>query len=109
MNFPGHGFENLTGSAAGGAIVHLFTTGRGAPNGNPIMPTIKLCGNSRTVETMSEHIDLDVSSIIEELRPFQAQASVLYELAVDVANGKLTKCEILNFEGMEILINGPVM
>ncbi len=109
MNFPGHGFENLTGSAAGGAIVHLFTTGRGAPNGNPLMPTIKLCGNAKTMKTMSEHIDLDVSSVIAETESVEAAAERLYGLAVEVASGKLTKCEILNFEGMEILINGPVM
>jgi len=109
MNFPGHGFENLTGSAAGGAIVHLFTTGRGAPNGNPLMPTIKLCGNAKTVKTMNEHIDLDVSAVIAESESVEAAGERLYRFAVDVANGKLTKCEILKFEGMEILINGPVM
>ena len=109
MNFPGHGFENLTGSAAGGAIVHLFTTGRGAPNGNPIMPTVKLCGNAKTNRTMSEHIDVDVSSVIDETESLQAAGERLYEFAVQVANGRLTKCEILNFEGMEILIKGPVM
>lgn len=109
MNFPGHGFENLTGSAAGGAIVHLFTTGRGAPNGHPIMPTIKICGNSKTNKTMSEHIDVDVASVIEETESIEKAGERFYEFAVDVANGKLTKCEILNFEGMEILIKGPVM
>ena len=109
MNFPGHGFENLTGSAAGGAIVHLFTTGRGAPNGNPVMPTVKLCGNAKTVKSMSEHIDVDVSSIIDETETLGAAAERLYRFAVEVANGRLTKCEILNFEGMEILIKGPVM
>ena len=109
MKFPGHGFENLTGSAAGGAVVHLFTTGRGAPNGNPVMPTVKLCGNVNTMQTMSEHIDVDVSSVIAETESVGEAAERLYRFAVDVANGRLTKCEILNFEGMEILINGPVM
>jgi altronate dehydratase large subunit len=109
MNFPGHGFENLTGSAAGGAIVHLFTTGRGAPNGHPIMPTIKLCGNSKTNQSMGEHIDLDVSSVIDESETVNQAGQRLFEFAVDVANGKLTRCEILNFESMEILIKGPVM
>jgi len=109
MNFPGHGFENLTGSAAGGAVLHLFTTGRGAPNGNPIMPTIKVCGNAKTVKTMSEHIDVDVSSVIDETETIEAAGERLYRFAIDVANGKMTKCEILNFEGMEILIKGPVM
>jgi len=109
MNFPGHGFENLTGSAAGGAVIHLFTTGRGAPNGHPIMPTIKICGNANTNKTMSEHIDVDVASVIEGTESVEAAGERLYRFAVDVANGKMTKCEILNHEGMEILIKGPVM
>jgi altronate dehydratase large subunit len=110
MNFPGHGFENLTGSAAGGAIVHLFTTGRGAPNGNPIMPAIKICGNAKTNATMKDHIDVDVSSVINETETIAEAGQRFYEYAVSVANGKLTRAEILNFDsGMEILIKGPVM
>jgi len=110
MNFPGHGFENLTGSAAGGAIAHLFTTGRGAPNGHPVMPTIKICGNSKTNVTMGDHIDVGVSSIIEETETIQEAGQRLYEYAIEVANGRMTKAEILNFDTqMEILIKGPVM
>jgi len=110
MNFPGHGFENLTGSAAGGATVHLFTTGRGAPNGHPLMPVIKISGNAKTNITMKEHIDVDVASIIEETETIEAAGQRLYEYAIEVASGKLTKAEILRFDNqMEILIKGPVM
>lgn len=110
MNFPGHGFENLTGSAAGGAIVHLFTTGRGAPNGHPIMPAIKICGNAKTNISMREHIDVDVASVIDETETIQEAGQRFYEYAVDVANGKMVKAEVLNFDPeMEILIRGPVM
>jgi altronate dehydratase large subunit len=110
MNIPGHGFENLAGAAAGGAVVHVFTTGRGAPNGNPIMPTVKICGNSKTNVSLSEHIDVDVSSVIDETETVEEAGRRAYEYAVKVANGRLTKAEILNFDGgMEILIKGPVM
>lgn len=110
MNFPGHGFENLTGSAAGGAVVHMFTTGRGAPNGNPVMPAIKLCGNAKTVISMADHIDFDCSSIINETETLEACGERLLEYLIQVASGKLTRAEILNFDtGMEILIKGPVM
>jgi len=110
MNYPGHGFENLTGNAAGGAIVHLFTTGRGAPNAHPIMPTIKICGNARTNISMREHIDYDVTAVIDETESVEKAAEKLYEYALSVANGRLTRAEILNIDsGMEILIKGPVM
>lgn len=110
MNIPGHGFENLTGLAAGGAIVHLFTTGRGAPNGNPILPAVKICGNKKTTVTMKEHIDVDVTSVLDETETIETAGERLYEYAVSVANGKMTRAEILNYDGtMEILIGGPVI
>ena len=110
MDIPGHGFENLTGAAAGGSLLHLFTTGRGAPNGHPILPAIKLCGNKKTVRNMADHIDFDCSSIIDEAETIEACGERLYEYAVEVANGKMVRAEILNFDsGMEILIHGPVM
>ena len=110
MNIPGHGFENLTGLASGGAIVHLFTTGRGAPNGNPILPAVKICGNEKTNTTMKEHIDVDVASILYETETLEAAGQRVYEYAIGVANGTMTRAEILNFDGtMEILISGPVI
>jgi len=45
----------------GGSVVHTFPTGQGNVIGNPILPVIKLCGSARTVRTMKEHIDLDVT------------------------------------------------
>lgn len=107
---PGHGFENLTGGAAAGAQLILFTTGRGAPNGHPCIPAIKVCGNSKTNQSMASHIDIDVASVIEETETVSQAGQRLYELAVSVASGTMTKAEVLNYDGaMEILINGPVM
>ncbi len=107
---PGHGFENLTGGAAAGAQLILFTTGRGAPNGHPCIPAVKVCGNSKTNKTMASHIDIDVASVIEETETVRQAGRRLYEFAVEVASGTLTKAEILNFDGaMEILIKGPVI
>ena len=110
MNYPGHGFENLTGNAAGGAVAFLFTTGRGTPSGNPIMPAIKICGNAKTNVSMRDHIDFDVASVIDETETVNEAAQRFYEYAVSVCNGKLTRAEIVGFDaGMEILIKGPVM
>lgn len=107
---PGHGFENLTGGAAAGAQLILFTTGRGAPNGHPCIPAIKICGNAKTVKNLNGHIDVDVSSVIDEVETIQQAGERLLEYAVGVASGTLTRAEILKYDtGMEILINGPVM
>ena len=50
--------------AAAGYVVHTFPTGQGNVIGNPIVPVIKISGNPKTVRTMGEHIDVDVSGIL---------------------------------------------
>ena len=56
---------------------------------------IKLCANPRTVRTMSEHIDVDVSGLLrKELTPDQAGDKLL-ECMFRTANGRLTAAEAL--------------
>ena len=63
--------------------------------GNPIVPVIKLSANPRTVRTMSEHIDVDVSGLFrKELSPDQAGDKLL-EMMFETANGRLTAAEVL--------------
>jgi len=56
--------ECVTLMAAAGYVVHTFPTGQGNVIGNPILPVIKISGNPKTVRTMPEHIDLDVSGVL---------------------------------------------
>ena len=87
--------EMVTLCAAAGFAVHFFPTGQGNVIGNPILPVIKLCANPRTVRTMSEHIDVDVSGLLrKELTPDQAGDKLL-ECMFRTANGRLTAAEAL--------------
>ncbi len=87
--------EMVTLCAASGFAVHFFPTGQGNVIGNPILPVIKLCANPRTVRTMSEHIDVDVSGLLrKELTPDQAGDKLL-ECMIHTANGRLTAAEAL--------------
>ncbi len=87
--------EMVTLCAAAGFTVHLFPTGQGNVIGNPILPVIKLSANPRTVRTMSEHIDVDVSGLLrKELSPDQAGDKLL-ECMFRTANGRLTAAEAL--------------
>jgi (2R)-sulfolactate sulfo-lyase subunit beta len=87
--------EMVTLVAAAGYTVHFFPTGQGNVIGNPILPVIKLCANPRTVRTMSEHIDVDVSGLLrKELTPDQAGDRLL-ECMFRTANGRLTAAEAL--------------
>ena len=87
--------EMVTLCAAAGYTVHFFPTGQGNVIGNPILPVIKLCANPRTVRTMAEHIDVDVSGLLrKELSPDQAGDKLL-ECMFRTANGRLTAAEAL--------------
>jgi (2R)-sulfolactate sulfo-lyase subunit beta len=87
--------EMLTLLAASGYAVHLFPTGQGNVIGNPILPVIKLSANPRTVRTMSEHIDVDVSGLLRrEMTPDEAGDKLL-ECMFRTANGRLTAAEAL--------------
>ena len=87
--------EMLTLLGAAGFAVHFFPTGQGNVVGNPILPVIKLCANPRTVRTMSEHIDVDVSGLLrKEMTPDQAGDKLL-ECMFRTANGRLTAAEAL--------------
>ncbi len=87
--------EMVTLCAAAGYTVHFFPTGQGNVIGNPILPVIKLCANPKTVRTMSEHIDVDVSGLLrKEMNPDQA-GDALLECMFRTANGRLTAAEAL--------------
>ncbi len=87
--------EMVTLAAAAGYVVHLFPTGQGNIIGNPIIPVIKICANPRTVRTMSEHVDVDVSGLLrKEMTPDQAGDALLDSMFRTV-NGRLTSAEAM--------------
>lgn len=87
--------ECVTLMAAAGYVVHTFPTGQGNVVGNPILPVIKLSANPRTVRTMSEHIDLDVSGILRRELTIDQAGDALIDLIVRTANGRHTAAETL--------------
>ena len=87
--------ESVTLFAAGGAALHLFTTGQGNIIGNPIVPVLKLTANPKTVRTMSEHIDLDVSPLITADMTLDDAADATEDIVVSTASGRWCAAEIL--------------
>ncbi len=87
--------EMITLAAAGGFVVHLFPTGQGNIIGNPIIPVIKICANPRTVRTMNEHVDVDVSGLLrKEMSPDEA-GDALLDMMFRTTSGRLTAAEAL--------------
>jgi len=87
--------EMVTLCAAAGFVVHFFPTGQGNIIGNPILPVIKLSSNPRTVRTMNEHIDVDVSGVLRRELNMDQAGDKLLEMMVRTANGRSTSAEAL--------------
>jgi (2R)-sulfolactate sulfo-lyase subunit beta len=87
--------ECVTLMAAAGYAVHTFPTGQGNVIGNPIVPVIKISGNPKTMRTMGEHIDVDVSGILRRDMTIPQAGDALIDMIVRTANGRLTAAEAL--------------
>jgi (2R)-sulfolactate sulfo-lyase subunit beta len=87
--------ECVTLQAAAGFVVHLFPTGQGNIIGNPIEPVLKLTANPRTVRTMGEHVDLDVTGIMTGDLTLDDAGDALIDITLRTCNGRLTAAEAL--------------
>jgi (2R)-sulfolactate sulfo-lyase subunit beta len=87
--------ECVTLMAAGGYVVHTFPTGQGNVIGNPIVPVIKITGNPKTMRTMAEHIDVDVTGILRRDQTLETAGDALIGMIQRTANGRLTAAEAL--------------
>ncbi len=87
--------EMVTLVSAAGAVVHFFPTGQGNVIGNPILPVIKISANPRTVRTMSEHIDVDVTALLRREMTMDEAGDKLLDMMVQTASGRNTSAEVL--------------
>ena len=107
---PGREPEILTGMAATGAQCMLFSTGRGAPQGFPTMPVIKICGNPNTYARMSYDMDLNAGRIITGEKTIEEVGEEAFAQLLSVLSGAMTKNEALSYFGsMDIFCLGPVI
>jgi (2R)-sulfolactate sulfo-lyase subunit beta len=87
--------ECVTLMAAGGYVLHTFPTGQGNVIGNPIVPVVKISGNPRTIRTMSEHVDVDVSGVLTREMTIEQAGDALIDMIVRTASGRATAAEAL--------------
>ena len=102
MDTPGNDPSSVAAMVAGGAQVVVFSSGRGTPTGNPIVPVIKITGNKLTFAKMEDNIDLDASPLIYGTKTLDDLGGELLQMVVDTACGKQTKAEALGFTEMAI-------
>jgi (2R)-sulfolactate sulfo-lyase subunit beta len=87
--------EAVTLFAAAGSVLHFFPTGQGNIVGHPVIPVVKLSANPLTVETMSEHIDLDVSKLLSLDMDLDEAGDALWSIMKRTLNGRKTAAEVL--------------
>lgn len=98
---PMFGFPNISDNAeivemiASGALMILFTTGRGSVVGSAISPVIKVCANPDTYERLSEDMDVNAGEIIKGLKTVNEIGDIIFENVLKVASGEKSKSEEL--------------
>ncbi len=110
MDSPGREPEILTGFAAAGCNVIAFSTGRGAPQGFPFVPVVKITGSRTAATKMKDHIDLDLSTVAEGEETLREAGERIFEEIVSVASGTITRAEVFGYDNsMDIYMKGPVL
>ena len=102
MDTAGYDISSVTSMAAVGCQAIIFTTGRGTPTGNAIVPVLKVTANEHTYSWMEDNMDVDLSGIIRGEVSIEESGARLLEKIHELANGRLTKAEAYGFSDIAI-------
>lgn len=102
MDTAGYDISSVTSMVAAGCQVVIFTTGRGTPTGNAIVPVLKVTANERTFHNMEDNMDVDLSAIVRGEKTYQEMGAQLLDEIVSISNGKLTKAEAYGFSDIAV-------
>jgi altronate dehydratase len=94
--------ESMTGVAAAGSQLMIFTTGRGNPIGYPIVPVLKVASTSPMFEQMADDMDINAGVILDGT-PMQEVGQQITDMVKLVLDGELTKAELNQQEGIVCL------
>lgn len=102
MDTAGFDISSVTSMVAGGCNAVIFTTGRGTPTGNAIVPVLKVTGNERTYKMMDDNMDVDLSAIIRGEKTYQEMGREMLNDIEAMCNGKMTKAETYGFSDIAV-------
>ena len=84
---------SITGMVAAGAQVTLFSMGVFNPSGNPLAPTIKVCGNPQTLRDWGDGIDVGLERLILGEMTLEEAGQRVGQTVMRVAGGEVTHTE----------------
>ena len=102
MDTAGYDISSVTSMVASGCQAVIFTTGRGTPTGNAIVPVLKVTANGRTYQRMEDNMDLDLSAIVRGEKTYQEMGREMVQAIHDICNGKMTKAEAFGFSDIAV-------
>jgi len=109
MNTPGYDPASLTGLAAGGSNIIVFTTGRGSAIGFPTVPVIKVATNTNMYKRMRDNMDINAGRIADGEATVPGIGKEIYDMIMRVASGERTCAETLGHQEFVPWRIGPVM
>ena len=108
LSAPGNDLVAATALAASGAQIVLFTTGRGTPFASPV-PTVKISTNTRLASHKKTWIDFNAGVLVDDGCDPAEVLDDLYDLVIEVAEGKMVKSEEAGFHDMAIFKTGVTL
>ena len=87
LEAPGNDGVSSTAMTASGAVLLLFTTGRGTPLGFPV-PTMKISSNTAIYEKKPHWIDFNAGALLDGSATIEELADRLLAKILDVASGR---------------------
>ncbi|MBQ7515588.1 MAG: UxaA family hydrolase [Schwartzia sp.] len=102
MDTAGYDISSVTSMVAAGCNAVIFTTGRGTPTGNTIVPVLKVTANEHTYQWMEDNMDVDLSAIIRGEMTIAESGEMLLGEMEKVLNGRLTKAEAFGFSDIAV-------
>jgi len=109
MDSPGYDTPSVSGLVSGGANLVCFTTGRGTPTGNPIVPVIKIATNSRMYHHMEENMDINAGTIVDGEETLEGVGKRIFDKMLSIASGERAKNETTGHREFAIWRTGPML
>ncbi|MGI6109508.1 MAG: UxaA family hydrolase [Eubacteriaceae bacterium] len=104
---PGNDQVSCTGLTASGAVMILFTTGRGNPFGAPV-PTLKIASNTPLYKKKTNWVDFNAGVVLDGT-DMETAAGSLFQCVLDTASGKAAKNETSGYREISVFRDGVIL